>query len=147
MRRLCACLSIAVPALVFALTVRAQDLVIIERPFRAHILAGVVVDTAGSPVSGVLVQECDASFSPRPLLDPAEKLTPMTMLWDCRRDPKHVIASTKTDANGRFLFPQTKKTKTHYLQLSLDGFDPMEIVVKLSPFSRSEPHIQMHVAN
>jgi hypothetical protein len=69
------------------------------------------------------------------------------MLWDCRRDPKHVIASTKTDANGRFLFPQTKKTKTHYLQLSLDGFDPMEIVVKLSPFSRSEPHIQMHVAN
>ena len=68
------------------------------------------------------------------------------MLWDCDRDPKHILASTTTDANGRFAFPQAKGVKVHYLHLSLNGFDPMQVVVKISRFTRSELNIKMQVA-
>jgi hypothetical protein len=122
------------------------ELVIIERPFHAHNLAGVVVDPSGAPIPGVVVEECDASFSPRPLNDPAEKPSPITVLWDCDRDPKHVIASEKTDANGHFSFPRAKKAKAYYLHLSVAGFDPMQVIVNVGRYERSELHIQMNIA-
>jgi hypothetical protein len=109
-------------------------------------LAGFVVDESGAPIPGVVVEECAASFSPRPIRDPAEKLTPMTMLWDCDGDPKHVLAVVKTDAKGHFSFPQASKVRTHYLHLSLNGFDPMQVVVKVSRLAESAPRIKMHIA-
>jgi hypothetical protein len=139
------CGAISIP--VFALPVNAQlELIMIERPFHARALSGVVVDPSGAPIPGVVVEECDASFSPRPLSDPGEKPSPMTMLWDCDRDSKHIVATVTTDANGRFAFPQAKEAKVHYLHLSLNGFDPMEIVVIVSRFARTEPRIKMTIA-
>ncbi|MGD0890407.1 MAG: carboxypeptidase-like regulatory domain-containing protein [Terracidiphilus sp.] len=147
MRRPCAAVCTGFAILAFARPAPAQlELITIEQPFDAPNLAGFVVDASGSPIPGVVVEECDASFSPRPMNDPAEKPTPITMLWGCDRDPKHVIASKKTNANGHFSFPRAKKAKAYYLHLSLDGFDPMQIVVKVTRLARSELHIQMQVA-
>jgi hypothetical protein len=146
MRRLSAALCSAFAVLAFAPPAWGGiELINIVRPFHAHNLAGVVADQSGAPMPGVLVEECDASFSPLPD-EPAGKSAPVVMLWDCDRDPKHVMSSTKTDANGHFSFARAKKAKAHYLHLSLDGFDPMEVVVKVSRFARSEPRIKMRVA-
>ena len=137
--------SVALFAL--SLPLHAQlELITYEHPFRVRSLAGVVVDPTGAPVSGVVVEECDASFSPRPVNDSAGNPVPMLMLWDCDRDPKHIMTSTTTDCVGHFAFPDAKKAKAHYLHLNLDGFDPMQVVVKVSRFARSELHIRMHVA-
>jgi len=147
MRRLCAALCSAFAVLSFALPAWGGiDLITIERPYHARSLAGFVVDQSGAPISGVVVEECDASFSPRPVSDLAEKPTPVTMLWDCERDPKHVLASTKTDANGHFAFPGASKVRTHYLHLSLNGWDPMQVIVKVSRLAGSAPRIKMYIA-
>jgi len=147
MRQPCAALCAAFAVLAFSPPAWGGiELITIKHSFHAHNLAGVVVDASGAPVAGVLVEECDASFSPRMVKDSAGEPVPELMLWDCDRDPKRVMASTTTDANGSFSFPQAKKAKAHYLHLSLRGFDPMQIVVKLSRLARSELHIQMHVA-
>jgi hypothetical protein len=143
LRVLCA----AFAALAFARVAPAQlALITIERPFHARVLAGVVVDETGSPIPRVVVEECDASFSPRPVYDPGEKLSPTTMLWNCETDPRHIIASTTTDASGHFSFPNAKKGKVHYLYLNLSGFDPLQVIVKVGRFARSEPQIKMTVA-
>jgi hypothetical protein len=147
MRRQCAALCAAVAIFVFALPAPGQlQLITIEHPFDAPNLSGVVVDASGVPISGVIVEECDASFTSLPGHDPAGKSAPPYMLWDCDRNSRHVTASTKTDTNGHFSFPGTRKAKVHYLHLSLDGFDPMQVMVKLNRSARSELRIQMHIA-
>jgi hypothetical protein len=140
-------MSAAFAVLAFARVAPAQlALITVERPFHARALAGVVVDETGSPIPRVVVEECDASFSPRPVQDPGEKLSPTTMLWNCDTNPNHIIASTTTDASGHFSFPHAKRAKAHYLHLSLSGFDPMQVIVKVGRFARSEPQIKMTVA-
>jgi hypothetical protein len=147
MRRQCAALCAAFLILAFALPAWGGiELITIERPFHARSLAGFVIDATGAPIPGVVVEECDASFSPRPIIDSAGKPVPRVMLRDCDQDPKHILASTTTDANGHFAFPEAKKAAAHYLHLSSSGFDPMQVIVKVSRLARSAPHIQMHIA-
>jgi hypothetical protein len=117
--RLCA----AVALLLFALPVPAQyELITIEKPFRAHNLAGIVVDPTGAPVAGVVVEDRDAAF-------------------------KRVLFSITTDASGHFAFAGPKSGKVHYLHLQSNGFDPLQITVKLRRATRGELRIQLHVAS
>jgi hypothetical protein len=139
------CAAFAV--LAFARLLPAQlQLITVEHPFDARSLAGVVVDASGAPIPGVAVEECDASFTPLPINEPGGQPAPPIMLWDCDRNPKHVMASTKTDTNGHFSFRRTRNAKVHYLHLSLDGFDPMQITVIVKRSAPSELRIQMQVA-
>jgi hypothetical protein len=88
---------------------RAQlVLITIVRPFQAHHLAGDVVDSTGAPVAGVVVEECDALFTPLQPRGPKGEPVSGVLPRDCDREPKHVLASTTTDANGHFAFPPTK---------------------------------------
>jgi hypothetical protein len=123
MRRLAVQLCLLVTLLVFALPARAQGyaLIVIEHPFRAHQLAGIVVDPSGASVSGVVVEDCNPAFD-------------------------HVLTSTTTDANGYFAFPQAKIGTTHYLHMQFNGFNPMRITVVLRRFAKPRLQIKLHIA-
>jgi hypothetical protein len=120
----------------------------IDQLFRAHHLAGVVVDPNGEPVPDVVIEECDAILIPLPTWSGTGERLPDTLEPDCFREPKHILRSTTTDANGHFAFPNTKAGTTHYLHLYSrpPGFDPMMITVKLRLFARAKLLIKLTVA-
>ena len=147
-RRLTAQLGLVFALFAFALPVRAQGyaLIVIEHPFRAHSLAGVVVDSMGTPVPGVVVEECDAIFTPVHAWNSAGEPLPDWLETDCDREPKHILSSTTTDASGHFAFPHKKIGTTHYLYLHSNGFDPTKITVKLRLLARAEVRIKLVIA-
>lgn len=146
MRRIAMQIGLVLALIAFALPARAIELITIERPFRAHHLAGVVVDSTGAPVSGVVVEECDALFTPIQVKGPEGKPVSWVAHGPCDRDPKHILASTKTDANGHLAFPQVKTGTTHYLIMRIDGWDPMQIAVQLRWIAKGNLRIKLHIA-
>ena len=149
MRRLAMQIGLIVTLLVFALPVRAQvELIEFAHPFHAQNLAGVVVGSTGAIVPGVVVKDCVQTF--RQVRASVESQTPVfekRMILDCHSEPKHVLASTTSDSNGRFRFPHTKMGTTHYLFVYYPGFDPMQITVKLRWFAKGNLRIQLHIAS
>ncbi len=71
-------------------------------------LAAVVLDPSGAPIQGAFVEE----FSP---------------------DWKESLRSTKTDTTGEFTFTPVKGRDVYYLQLRMNGFDPLRVRVKIDP--------------
>jgi hypothetical protein len=117
------------------------ELILIERPFHARHLAGVVLDQTGAPISGVLVEVCE------PFLAQVRTQTSMEMeQGDCATHPEHALGSTKTDTNGHFAFNQLGLSRTRYLHLRFDGFNPMQLSVKWGLFAHREFRVVMHVA-
>ena len=126
---------------------RAQlGLITFDRPFHARNLAGVVVDSTGAAVPGVVVEECDALFTPLQPRSPTGEAVPGVPEVDCDREPKHVLASATTDANGRFAFQRAKMGTTHYLYLRGYGLDPMKLTVMVRRFARANLRIRIRVA-
>ena len=121
MRRIIVHFGLILALFAYALPARAIELITIERPFRAQNLAGVVVDSTGATVSGVVVEACDAAY-------------------------KRVLATTRTDANGHFAFPKAKIGTTHYLHFQSNGFDPMQITVQLRRFAKGNLRIKLYIA-
>jgi hypothetical protein len=97
------------------------ELIVIERPFHARHLAGVVVDTTGEVVSGAVVEERDPTFN-------------------------RVLASTTTDANGHFAFQDAHFGVTYQLKARAKGFNPIQITVRLRHFARAELRIKLWIA-
>jgi hypothetical protein len=72
----------------------------------ARSLAASVKDSVGTPMPNVLVEE-------------------FTSDW------KQAPRSTKTDASGAFAFAPVKGRDVYYLQLRLNGFNPLRVRVKV----------------
>jgi Carboxypeptidase regulatory-like domain len=118
----CVRLGITIALLASSLPSPAQyELITIERPFHSRDLAGAVVDITGAPVPGATIEDRDATFA-------------------------RVLASTISDANGRFAFPQGKLGTAHYLNVQSKGFDPMHITVVLKGIAKGHVKIQLRVA-
>lgn len=131
-------ISVFVISSLFVPSAHAQlELIVIDRPFQARNLAGVVVDSTGAAVPGVLVEECDASFT---------RTISGVLVGDCDQDPKHVLASTTTDVNGHFAFPRAKMGTTHYLHVRCNGWDPMPFSVKMRRLARTTLRIRLRTA-
>jgi hypothetical protein len=96
-------------------------LITFDHPFEAQKLAGVAVDPSGASVMGVLIEDCDPTF-------------------------KKVRRSAWTDENGHFALRRGRTGTTHYLRVSRDGFDPMQMIVQLKPSASAELTIQLHIA-
>jgi hypothetical protein len=123
------------------------ELIEIVRPLRAHHLAGLVVDLRGAPVPGALIEDCVQTFGQVRLPGDAEPpVFEKDISLDCHLEPKHVLASATTDADGHFMFPHTKMGTTHYLYVTAHGFDPEQITVKLRRFAKENLRIQIKVA-
>lgn len=123
MRRIAIWLAVTAFSIGIASAAFAQGyaLITLERPFQARNLAGLVVGHAGAPVRGVLVEECDASFT-------------------------RILASTRTDKDGHFAFPKATSGSRHYLSLSKDGFNPMHVTVHIRHLAATEVRIHLSVA-
>jgi hypothetical protein len=78
----------------------------IEKVQLARSLAAVVLDPAGYPIPGVLVEEFSSDW-------------------------KQSLRSTKTNTTGGFTFAPVKGRDVYYLQLRIDGFDPLRLRVKI----------------
>lgn len=148
MRRIAIQIGLILALIAYALPARAGiDLITFRYPFHAQSLAGIVVDSAGSPVPGVVIEDCVQTFRQVRGSDHSEPpVFEEAMILDCHSEPKHILASTKTDAHGHFEFPQAKMWTTHYLYVMCDGFDPMQITVKLRWFAKGNLRIQLHIA-
>ncbi|MGA2634546.1 MAG: carboxypeptidase-like regulatory domain-containing protein [Terracidiphilus sp.] len=147
MREIVVQLGLVGTILFCAIPAQAIELIEFEHPFRAHHLAGVVVDSMGSPVAGVVIEDCVQTF--RQIRVPGDAEPPVSeksMILDCHFEPKHALASATTDANGLFVFPDTKMGTTHHLYVSAYGFDPEQITVKLRHFAKRNLLIRIKVA-
>lgn len=149
MRRPCQWTIILVFLFLFVPSMRAQlELITFDRPFQARNLAGVVVDSTGAPVAGVAIEDCVQTF--RQVRAPGDAEPPVfekAMILDCHSESEHVLASTTTDSEGRFRFPHAKMGTIHYLHVSCNGWNPMQLQVKIRRFARSNLLIKLHIAS
>jgi hypothetical protein len=147
MRKIVVQLGLVVAFLACAIPAWAgYELIEFVHPFRAHHLVGFVVDVRGTPVPGVLIEDCVQTFKEVRASDAEPPVFEERMLLDCHFEPKHVLASATTDAKGRFIFPHTKMGTTHYLYVTAHGFDPEQITVKLRRFAKRNLLIRINVA-
>ena len=148
MRRIAVQIGLVLALLAFALPAHAGiELITFEQPFHAQNLAGVVVDSTGAPVPGVVIEDCVQTFRQVRGSDHSEPpVFENAMILDCHSEPKHVLSSTTTDSNGRFKLTHAKMGSTHYLYVYCPGFDPMQITVKLRWFARRNLRIKLHIA-
>ncbi len=100
--------------------VRAQGVSVIEyqNVQLARSLAAVVHDPADFPMPGVLVEE-------------------FTSDW------KESLRSTNTDAAGGFTFAPVKGRAVYYLQLTMKGFNPLRVRVKVDPKRGKDLRVKM----
>jgi hypothetical protein len=148
MRRIAIHIGLVLALIAFALPARAGiDLITFAHPFHAQYLTGIVVDSTGAPVPGVVIEDCVQTFiQARASIESETPVFEKRMILDCHFEPKHVLASTTSDSNGRFKFPHAKMGTTHYLFVSYPGFDPMQITVKLRWFAMGNLRIQLQIA-
>lgn len=92
----------------------------IEKVQLARSLAAVVRDPANHPIPGVLVEELSSDW-------------------------KESLRSTKTDAAGRFTFAPVNGRDVYYLQLTLNGFDPLRVRVKVDPKRGKKLRLKMEL--
>jgi Carboxypeptidase regulatory-like domain len=95
--------------------------VVIEKVQLARSLAAVVLDPAGSPIPGVLVEEFSSDW-------------------------KESLRSTMTDATGGFTFAPVKGRDVYYLQLRMNGFDPLRVRVKVDPKRGKNLQLELEIA-
>jgi hypothetical protein len=93
----------------------------IERVQLARSLGATVREPTGSPIPGVLVEEFSSDWK------------------ESRR-------STKTDTAGSFTFAPVKGRGIYYLQLRMNGFDPLRVRVKLDAKRGTNLQLKMEVA-
>jgi len=93
----------------------------IEKVQLATSLAAAVTDITGSPMPGVLVEEFSSDW-------------------------KQSLRSTKTDAKGRFTLAPVKGRGVYYLQLRIDGFDPLRVRVKIDPKQGKNLRLKLEIA-
>jgi hypothetical protein len=92
---------------------QGSQLIVLQKPVAANSLAGVVVDSTGSPVSGAEVQLISCS--------------------DFGKLPSGTLSIVKADTNGRFRLQPKVQDKLYCLQFVSLGFDLLQIQVQLSP--------------
>lgn|GEM_PF-5706368 len=92
---------------------QGNQLIVMQKPVAANSLAGVVVDLAGSPVSGAEVQLISCS--------------------DFNKLPAAILSTVKADDKGAFRLQPKVRDKLYCLQFVSPDFDLLQIRVKLSP--------------
>ena len=93
----------------------------IEKVQLARSLGAVVHDPTGSPIPGVLVEEFSSDW-------------------------RESLRSTKTDTEGGFTFAPVNGRGIHYLQLRMNGYNPLRVRVKLDAKRGTNLHLKMEVA-
>lgn len=81
----------------------------------------VIVPGTEEPARGVTVELCNAGW-------------------------KEVLASTKTDSEGRFSLEQVRKSKLIYLRVRAPGMDICQLRVRIDKRAAAELHIYLSVA-
>jgi len=100
----------------------AQNVTVeIEKVQLVRSLTAVALDPAGSPIPGVLVEEFGSDW-------------------------KESLRLTKTDATGRFTFTRVKGRDVYYLQLRMDGFNPLRVRVKINRMLGKNLQLKLNIA-
>ena len=97
------------------------QIVEIEKVQLATSLAAVVTDISDSAVPGVLVEEFSSDW-------------------------KQSLRTTKTDAKGGFTLAPVKGRDVYYLQLRMDGFDPLRVRVRIDPKQGKNLRLKLEIA-
>jgi hypothetical protein len=98
------------------------QVIVQEKVELSHSLSGfVAVQGHPSPIQGVTVAVCSPDWT-------------------------KTLASTTTNATGHFSFPALQSPGLYHLRLSLSGFDPLEVRVKVSPETKHNLHLSLTVA-
>jgi hypothetical protein len=106
-------------AIIAAQTANAvYELVVIERPFHARRVSGIVLDPLGEPLAAAEVRDYDPQF-------------------------KEILAATRTDQRGNFSLPNGGRS-VHHLRIYARGMNPLQATIILRLFSRSRIRIKLH---
>jgi Carboxypeptidase regulatory-like domain len=93
----------------------------LEKVQLARSLAGVVTDMTGTRMADVLVEEFSSDWN-------------------------RSLRATKTDAKGRFSFSPVKGRDIYFLQLRLNGFDPLRVRVKIDRNQGKNLRLKLEIA-
>ena len=93
----------------------------IEKVQLARSLAAMVLDPTGPPIPGVLVEEFSSDW-------------------------KESLRSTRTDATGGFTFAPVKGRDVYFLELRINGFDPLRVRVKIDPKQGKNLRLKLELA-
>jgi hypothetical protein len=122
MKPKCLCLIVASLLLLgAAFQAKAQFLIIHEKPVHLRHVTGVVIDQAGSPIPAAKVEL-------RAVVD------------------HHVLASTITDAEGRFTFPRKRVSTLLELRTSCKNFQIVQYTISVRWIARGKIKIVLPVA-
>ena len=110
---------VAIVALAAQSANAVYELVVIEKPFHARSVSGIVLDPVGEPLAGAEVKDYDPGF---------------TSIRD----------STTTDKSGFFSLPRGGQS-VHYLRIYARGMNPLQITVALRPFASSGIRVKVHI--
>jgi len=91
-----------------SLDARGVETIVIKDVQNARSLAGTATDRSGAFIPGVLVEERSSDW-------------------------KSSLRSTTSDNTGHFSFDPVQGREIYYLQLSLDGFNQLQVRVKVDP--------------
>jgi hypothetical protein len=114
---LCVCFIFLVPIHLHA----QYQIIEIEKVQLATSLSAVVIDNTGSPMLGVVIEEFSSDW-------------------------KQSLRSTKTDATGGFTLAPVKGRDVYYLQLKMNGFDPLRVRVKIDPKQGKNLRLKLEIA-
>jgi hypothetical protein len=92
----------------------------LETPFRSSSLSGIVLDTEGRGIGGVLIEECERGW-------------------------KKCFKFARTDKNGRFV-SAGRRTGEHFLRFSSEGFETLEIRVIVYVYTMRSLEVRLEVA-
>jgi len=115
--KLAGCLLFLVPTQLHA----QVQIIEFQRVQLARSLQALVCDAANSPMAGVSVEEFSSDW-------------------------KESLRSTTTDAAGRFTLVPVKGRDIYYLQLRIEGWNPLRVRVRVDPKHGKELHLKMEIS-
>ena len=95
------------------------ELIVIEKPFHARSVSGIVLDPVGQRLAGAEVKDYDSGFT-------------------------NIRQSTTTDEQGRFSLSRSGQS-VHYLRIYARGMNPLQITVVLRPLAKPGIRVKVHI--
>ena len=80
------------------------------------------------------------------VVDPADSALPGVKVLEVSSDWKTVLRTTVTDRDGKWFLAPVPRQKVYYLRFSADGFNTLEVRVKLSRWKGGNLRFNLPVA-
>jgi hypothetical protein len=80
------------------------------------------------------------------VVDPVDSAVPGVQVLELSSDWQTVLRTTTTDGNGKWSLPPMAGQQIYYLRFVANGFDPLQVRVKLNPTKGRDLRFKLPIA-